>query len=312
MISYVTPSGSSLGGNAYLITGSGFVSEAYNDEFDGAVLDALLWSDISTGSGSITTDYPHLYLDTSSTNTSLAGIESANTFTDVQFEIKSYLYALSSYPSVDINALSFMLYVDASNFARIKVNIAAYTAEVTLVCDIYVGGALISSYSEDWTLGYSTFKIARSGSTIYFSANGDLFYSSRDFIASAATFRILNDNSTIDYQAKALVDYFTERTFVKFDDQCDLNTIVVSDTRIRGIVPASLDDKEQVGGFAGTVDVDVTNAVGTSTSNDAYEYIYDNMLKLVNSSQSSFVLSLIGDEQIKTPSGSSRSLGGGR
>jgi hypothetical protein len=301
-ISYITPSGPTTGGANYVLTGTSLDVDTYNDDFSNPILSAILWTDISSGTGTVTSGSPGLLLNTGATAASYAGVETNSSFSNIQFGIKFYLSSFTSYPGSTVELISFISYVDATNYAKMSVQIGSTAASLDLVCEVYAGGLLVDSYTTEWSLGYSTFNMARYGTNVYFVANGETIFTSRSFVTTTSTFRIYSYNGSSSYSITSLIDYFIEKTFVMFGVlQADLSPIVVSSTRLRGLTPPSIDDKDQLTAFAGTVDIYVINSSTTLYSADAYEYYYVDKFKSLNSSQDSVVLSLVDDDQVVTP-----------
>jgi hypothetical protein len=146
---------------------------------------------------------------------------------------------------------------------------------------------------------------------VYFIANGGVVYTSYDFVTGAATMRVYVDNVAAAYDVyNTQVEWFYYRPFAVFANQPVHDTIIVSDYRLRGLVPPSINVNMTEAAYAGLVDCSVV-AVGTYTLSDAYLYYYLSGLSLIDSVPQSTKLSLIGDDQVKTPDNAAKGLGGG-
>jgi hypothetical protein len=151
-------------------------------------------------------------------------------------------------------------------------------------------------------LGISTLKILRWGSEVYFLANNELLLKSKHFDSTTAKFRILANNLTTSYGVyKTVVEHYMLVPYVVFDDQVVSGVTVVSDYRLRGIAPPSIDEKEQSAAYKGLVDVHVVG-ISKETLLNSYEYYYVDALRILNSKSTDVVVSIINDSQINTPS----------
>ena len=305
--------GPSIGGNKFIISGEGFDPRQWNDLFNTGLLDTVKWTDISSGSGSISTGPFHLQLSTGTTIGSIAGVESKALFTDAQGEIRTTFNPIIVYPNNDVSLVDYLFYIDANNYAKMSVTLSGLDKSLKLSCEVYVGGTLAdNSIPLDWTTGLSVFKILRKGTTIYFIANGEVIFKSMRFVNNPATFRIYSNNltDTLDVNGTK-IEWFAYRTYAAFGEQVVHDTLVVSNNRVRGIVPPSIDDRTIEAAYAGLIDVFVAGN-GSYTLNNAYEYYYLESLKVINSSQFDTKLSFINDEQVATPEGYSKGLGDGK
>lgn len=294
-------SGPSVGGNAFLLTGSGLDPRQWDDDFEALALDPLKWSDVSVGGGAVATGALHLRLNTSVVAGDLAGIESVATWGDTQGEARLILPRLSVYPVGSVTPFSFTLYVDALNFARFRVDL---TARVwTLWAEVYRAGLLVDSWSSAWSVGLTSLKILRWGDSVWFIANGSVVFRSFQFVATAATFMLSADNGAENFAIlDSIVEWFYFWPFAVFGDQPVHDTVLVSDYRLRGRVPESVDVANRGAAYKGPVDVFVV-ATATYALRAAYTYFYITGLTLVNSSQQDIKLQLIDDPQIESPVG---------
>ena len=312
-ISAVDPiEGPAPGGNKFVITGEGFDPRQWDDEFTGAILNPAKWTDISGGSGAITTGANHLGLTTGVVVGSVAGVQSVVQWGNTQGEIRAILATPVAQPPANVNVLEFQLYVDASNYVTVYLELTT-TGVFTLHCESWMGGVMVDEFKNltPWTVGLSMFKLLRWGTDIYLIANGSVIWRIRNFVTTAAYFQIYSANLTSAYDVNTVkVEWFYFRPFAVFQDQPVHDTVVVGDRRIRGIVTASRDVQWQAAAYEGLVDVSVV-ANGDDTSTDAYEYYYINGLKSINSVQSDVEMDVINDDQLVTPDGEDKGLGGG-
>jgi len=182
-----------------------------------------------------------------------------------------------------------------------------------LYCESWLGGVKAAEMRipVTWTTGLAVFKILRWGSTLYFYANGSLLWKVKNFISTLAYFQMYSENLTENYDVDiAKIEWFNYRSFAVFQNQPVHNTVIVSDSRMRGNVPASRDEQWQEAAYEGLVDATVV-ANGIITSTDAYRYYYVAGMKAINSVQSDIEMSLVNDPQIFTPDGETKGLGGG-
>jgi hypothetical protein len=306
--------GPSPGGNAFIITGSGLDPRSWDDLFMAPVLDPK-WVNISSGSGSVTTGAFHLQMETGATPGSVGGIESVYAWGDTQGEIRLILPPLLGYPTypavVVVSALT--LYVDANNYSEMRLELDS-AGVLQLRCDVYVGGSLVDELVKpfSWTTGLVMLKILRWGSEVLFIANGEVIFDSVRFVNAAAKFRIWMSNPGAVYNLQGVrVEWFYFRPFAVWQDQPVHDTVVVSDTRMRGLVPPSRDERRKDAAYQGLVNVYVVGASGTLGKKAAYEYYYIDGLKLLNSAQTDITMSVIDDAQLVTPPNEQKGLGGG-
>lgn len=293
-------SGPSVGGNAFLLTGSGLDPRQWDDDFDAPALDLLKWVDLSAG-GTVVTGPLHLQLNTPAVAGSSAGVETVATWGDTQAEARLILPRLSVYPVGSVTPFSFTLYVDALNFARFRVDLTG--REWTLWAEVYRAGLLADSWSSAWSVGLTSLKILRWGTSVWFIANGAVVFRSFQFVSTASTFRMEVYNGAENFAIlDTIVEWFYFWPFAVFGDQPVHDTTLVSDYRLRGRVPESVDEAYKGAAYKGPVAVSVV-ATATYALRAAYTYFYITGLTLVNSSQQDIKLQLIDDPQIESPVG---------
>ena len=311
-ISAVSPvEGPAPGGNSFVITGTGFDPRQWDDMFTAAALVLARWSDISFG-GSVSTGPYHLGFSTSVVPASTAGILSVMQWYDVQGEVRVIISPVVSRPLSEIDVLVFTLSVDSSNYAEMYVRMDT-AGNMMLHCETWVGGIMRDELKSPlvWTTGLATFKILRYGTDVYFVANGSVICRIPGFIATPASFMISTRNLSAAYDVDCTrVELFYYRPFAVFQNQPVHDTVIVSDNRARGLVPASRDITWQFAAYEGPVDVSIIGE-GPTTSTDAYKYYYVAGMKSINSTQFSVEMSLINDAQLATPDGENKGFGGG-
>ena len=302
------PRGPSTGGNAFVLTGTGFTLASFDDDFTGAVLDPALWTDISTGTGAITVGSTHLTLSTGATAGSYSGVESIPVVNNFQIEANVNIPRITQYPSSDVSFFTLTFYVDALNYASMSVNVGSTSGDVTLLCQTVIGGVVTSTYEGDWSTGVSTFRILRWNSKICFYANGSEVYACTGFTAANATYRLFAYNGSANYSVSGVVvNYYASKPYVVFGDSHVADTVVVSPTRVRGTVPPSIDDFNNEAGYAGLVTVYFVSA-SVGSIPDGYEYYFEKKLVLVNNQQDDLVLSIVDDSIVRTPEDVRRGL----
>lgn len=311
-ISAVSPdTGPSTGGSAFVMTGVGFDPRQWDDLFTAGALDVTKWADLTMGSGTLTTGVDHLTLSSGAVPGSVAGIESLASWPDVQGEIRCTLPRYTTYPDSDVVCIALQLYVSATDYCMLSITCGTTAGTFSLNAEVYIAGALTESYTADWTYGTAMLKILRWGAAVYFIANGDVVFSTQEFIADVATMRVFVDNVAATYDVyNTNVEWFYFRPFAVFANQPVHDTVIVSDIRLRGTTPPSVNAMGVDASYAGLVACSVVG-VGTYTLADAYLYYYLTGLALLDSTQQGTKMSLIGDDQVKTPDNAARGLGGG-
>ena len=305
--------GPSPGGNVFVLKGTGFDPRQWDDLFTGAVLDPLKWTDVSVGSGSVSTGSFHLELTTGAVANSIASIESVATWGSTQGEIRCTIPPISEYPTDVVVLTAFSLWISVTDYAEMRLELGKEPGTLVLRCEVYRGGVLADEMLKplSWTAGMSMFKILRWGSDLYFYANGNEVWRSVRFTNAAAKFLIYTTNGTTTYNLQGVrVQWFYYRPFAVFQNQPVHDSVVVSDFRMRGLVSASRDGKRVPAAYEGIVDAHVVGN-GVHTKGNAYEYYYVDALKMINSSQTDTKFSIINDPQLFTPTGAQKGLGGG-
>lgn len=311
-IDSVSPdTGPSIGGNEFFMTGIGFDPRHWDDMFTAAVLDPIKWVDISAGTGTVTVNAPNLVLSTGAVAGGIAGIESVATWVDVQGEIRCTIPRYTTYPTSTVTTIALQLYVNATNYCQISITLGANSSAINLLCEVWRNGAVVDTYTAPWTVGTSMFKILRWKTDVYFIVNGTVVLHSHNFVTNAAKFRIYNDNLAANYDVYGtMVEWFYYRPFAVFEDQPVHDTVIVSDFRLRGNAPPSMDNLRQSAAYAGLVDTSVVGN-GLFTLADSYLYYYLDGLTVIDNVQQATKLSLIDDAQVVTPAGYTKGLGGG-
>ena len=187
----ITPdTGPSTGGVDFVVTGSAFEYETFDDTFESVILDAAKWNDISAGSGSILTGTSHLQLTSGTTIGSIAGVEMISGHTNIQYEVRVTIPRVTANPTATVSLFHMQNYVDANNNSNFIIELDNQ-GNVTLNCEVYLGGSLVDTYSTTWTTGFCTLKMLRWGTDIYFYANGSLVHRSRAGNTGTGTFKFL-------------------------------------------------------------------------------------------------------------------------
>lgn len=305
-------SGPSTGGQRFVLTGESFGYSGYDDTWENSTLDAAKWSDISSGSGSISVASPNLLLNTGATSGSVAGVSSVSAVSNFQIETRVSIPAITTYPASSVSLFTYELYVDASNYCSFSVTQGTSRGTTALTASVVVGGRVVDTWSTSWTTGVSVFRILRFGSSVYFYANGTLFFSSKRFVTTGATVRYYASNDAATYSVAGVnVLHSLLKTFVAFGDQVVFDPVVVSSYRLRGLTPPSIDDRDQLAAYSGYVDVSVVSG-GTVTRSNFYEYYFEDNLVVLNSPQFNVKMTIPDDTTVRTPVLESQGLGGGK
>ena len=300
--------GPSTGGNQFVIDGSGFANDFWSSFFDSPVLDPLKFTDVSFGTGTATTGSPNLTISSGAVAGGAGAVDSVASWADAQGEAVVYIPTISAYPASEVVLAGLGLWVDAANYVGISIYLGTSSSTLVLRAMVVRGGVVLSTKEVEWTTGVSKLKILRWGTKVYFYANGELLHTDAKFVNTAATFRIGCNNQAAAYNITSRVEAFYWRPFALFDNRPVHDTTVVSEGRLRGLVPPSWDDKDTDAAYAGLVDVSVVG-IGSFTSTDAYEYYYEDQLTIMNSASSGIKVSLLSDPLLRTPSASLRGLG---
>ena len=293
--------GPSTGGTPFVVLGSAFDYVSYDDDFKGAVLDPGKWTDISVGGGSATVSSEILHLSSGATAGDIGGVVmAAGAFDHIQYETKVNIPPVTVYPPILVSLFTISLYADANNYSNLSVNLAA-DGSVTLNCIAYKSSIQVGDYSCSWTTGVSTFKILRWRSVVQFYANGSLVYECKQANILTSNFFFYVNNLADDYTIfDTKVDYIINRPYVVFGEQIVHDVVHVSELRLRGLTPPSIDYKDLEEAYAGTVHVHVvTNAAQTKP--DAFEYYFLPGLILIDDKQFGYKVSDISDTTVRTP-----------
>lgn len=300
--------GPSVGGNTFVVVGSGFDPRQWDSYFDGVTLDAAKFIDISSGTGSSATDSPNLALASGTTAGGVGGVETVPAWTNAQAEVGIIISPIEAYPATEVELFTLSLYVDANNYAEFSIVLGTSASTLALRFKTVVAGVTTATADTTWTTGLTTLKILRWGATVYFIVNGIVIKVVEQFVAASGKFRLMSRNVAANYDATSRVEVFYFRPFVVFDDRPVHDIEVVSDYRVRGLVPPSWDAKLVEAAYAGLVDVSVVGN-GLDTLADAYEYYYQDVLTVINSGQSDTKLSFTSDTTTVTPTGIDKGLG---
>jgi disulfide oxidoreductase YuzD len=190
----------------------------------------------------------------------------------------------------------------------------ANSTTLQLKVEVVKSGTTVDTYTYplSWTYGLTLFKILRYNTNLYFYANGSLIFTSKHFLINASYYKIYSYNETEAYDISNINgEEFFFTPFVVFDGQVDDDPVSVSATRLRGVTPPSLDEKDQAAAYAGLVDITICCA-SCVTAPDAFEYYFVEKLKLEDNRQSNVRLSIIDDDTVITPEGYNVGLGEGK
>jgi len=302
--------GPSTGGQNIVIIGEGFDYTSFDDDFTGVGLDGAKWTDISAGTGSVTTGANHLVLTSGAVAAGTGGIEMKTTFDNTQYECKVNIPRPTVYPLSEVHIFTMQLYADANNHSTMSI-ILSTDKLFYLEVKITHGGSAVETYRESWTYGVSTFKILNWIDDTYFYANGSLFMKSKKHTRDVDTWRFYTTNDAATYDIDGVIlEYVECKPFIMFDDRPIHDAVVVSDYRIRGVTPPSENVYGKDGAYAGLVAITVV-AGTTSMDLDAYTYYYVDELIALDDTANTVKVNIVGDSTIKTPLTVARGLGEG-
>lgn len=312
LVSIYPESGPSIGGQSFVVSGSGLNFTAYNDDFTDLVLDTTKWLDISAGAGHVDTGASHLVLNTGSIPGAVAGIEMKHSVINSQYEIKIRIPKIVSYPETEVSLLDFSLYYNDDNRSYFSISLGPTANTLKLKCFVYANGSLVDYYETAWTTGLATLKLLRWYSDIYFYANGSLLFKSERSNIEISKFRVYACNNSAFYSVdNVIVENIICKTYMAFDNQIVDDLTVVSNVRARGQTPPSIDLKDQSAAYAGLVNIAIV-ADGSFIVPDFYEYYFLDDLILVNDVKSDVKINMINDDVVRTPVTSRKGLGGGK
>ena len=307
-IDYVYPdTGPSTGGTDFVISGEYLKPVLWDDTFTVAPLDPTKWVDISFG-GSVTPGATHLYLDTSATPNSMAGIISLATWNSLQFEARVILPTITSYPATSFVVFNMTYWVDGSNYTVFQITLDSY-GELLLSCVTTIAGTVVDTYSVEWSYGLSVLKLLRHGTMLEFIANGTVIHTFNSFSILPVYMVLYSLNDPVSTLAcSCYVESILFKPFVVFADQIVHDVVAVSDYRLRGKTCASMSERHVSAAYAGPVDVTVVGFSDVTVA-DAFTYYFEDSLRVVNSEQTSTLLSFIDDTQLKTKDGVKKGIG---
>lgn len=303
--------GPSTGGTLFIAEGASFSFPTFDDDFIDASLDTSKWTDISTSSGTAVTGASHLVLDTGSTATSVAGLIMDYAARDTQFETRVNIPPVLANPTAAVNLFTIAKYVDATNYATMSVNLSSI-GEVTLDITLFVNNTVKEVFPLAWTTGISTFKILQWGTSLYFYANGILILETKQFVNSVGAYQFYCSNQTAAYTiSNVVVEYVLNRPFAAFDAQVVHDLVLVSESRVRGLTPPSMNFKDVIAAYSGLVDVSIVSS-SVVTGTDFFEYYFEDRLTVEDNTQFDMKISDITELTVRTPYLAKRGLGSGK
>lgn len=297
----------STGGTSVTYFGEGFDPRDYDDVFTGLVIDPALWTVTLVGSAAYTTGLDHLIISTGVTVGSSIDIESVATFTDAQGEIRVRVRPSTVNPTASVILMSLVARVDANNYATFGI-MQDSCGVFSLFVEVYNTAVLVDSFEEVVSYGSFDLKILRYGNLLKFYSNGVEVFESTRFDLNVIMFAINCDNVVDAFDVEAEVEWFYFRTYCIHGGVYIDDPTVVSDTRLRFLVPASLDAKYNLGGYAGDVDTIVVGNSGSSTLASAFTYTFKKELRILNSTQQNTKMDIINYDNVKTPDSKSKGL----
>lgn len=297
----------SIGGSVIAYFGEGFDPRDYDDLFTTLIIDPAKWNETLVGSAAYTTGLDHLIISTGTTIGSSIDVESIATFTDAQGEIRCRVRPSYPNPTADVILISINARIDANNYAMFGIT-QDPTGAFYLFVEVYNTAVLVDSFTQEVNYGSFDLKILRYGNILKFYSNGVEVFESTRFPLAAIMFAIYSDNVVSAFDVEAEVEWFYFRTYVIHGGVYIDDPVVVSDTRLRFLVPASLDEKYNEGGYAGDVDAIVVGNGGSSTLVDAFTYTFKKELRILNSTQQNTKMDIINYDNVKTPNSKLKGL----
>lgn len=297
----------SFGGEPIICFGEGFDPREYDDLFTGLLLDPALWNDTLIGSASYTTGMDHLFLSTGSTVGSSIDVESVAVFTNAQGEIRTRVRPTSDSPADPVIVISLSVRIDANNYAIFGI-MQDSTGSFSLFIEVYNTGVMVDSFEVATNYGSYDLKILRYNNILKFYSNGIELFESTRFDLNTIKFAIYSSNEVSAFDIDSEVEWFYFRSYVIHGGVYIDDPTVVSDTRLRYIVPPSLDEKYNEGGYAGDVDVYLVGKGGGSTLANAFTYTFKKELRILNSTQQSTKMDIVNYDNVKTPNSKAKGL----
>jgi hypothetical protein len=285
----ITPiTGSTIGGDEFVLTGTDLATFFYNDTFSDGVLNNVLWGQLGPNP---VTEGPigpagAVQCNTGSIPGSYSGIEAQllklkGDFHDqIDFNISTNF--LKNLPASEVTLAAIEAYDDPGNFIRLSYIVKGPTAKTgTIRCEVWKGGVQLHVLEQPYSASTGTLGIMRyyddveQDSRAVFWLNGNQIQKTFDAPSCTLTLRIFSFNGGSPYQIQSSFDSFKAKTVVLFKGPSGVEpstaVIEVSEFRVRGLTPAT------VGEWAGLVDIQVSNGAGTccrGTLAQAFTYVY--------------------------------------
>lgn len=317
-VSLFTPAtGTTLGGTDFTIDGTDLCCTFFNDAFNNAVLNPVLWSTILVGVGAAVTEAPYGTSQLAFSVPALAASEAiieANALTligtfHVEIDYAVQTDFLTSPSGAEVQLVVLETYYNAGNYLRLAFIDRPVLGGV-LRCEVWKAGVQKHIYEQDNSSGSGRLGIIRYYDAAFaawraaFFWNGAKIFESWDCPECDFITRFGVRNLTLPYAISTYVTRFISHPVVTFGCPAgsDVGTdpVEVADIRIRGKTPPS------IGSWAGTVTVTVTNGSGNGClGRSAFAYTFDDAFVVGRSEPhrpTRRELSVVNDEAMRNPS----------
>jgi len=265
--------GTTLGGTEFTILGANLVSLLFNDNFNDAILDNILWIPLGSGSVNETPFGPTGSVRCQTTNTpgSYAGLQARQLAPKSDFHIQLNFSIqtafLTSTPPSEVVLATIDAALDPGNFLRISYVMTGPTATTgTIRCEVWRFGTRFHVFETPYSTSSGSLGLMRFYDPVnddhhaVFWLNGNKLVDFFDCTPCTVQVRFFAYNGASPYQVETWFDNFISHSVVVFCTPfgCDIatNLVEVTDFKLRGKSPPT------VGEWAGLTDVRVTNGSG--------------------------------------------------
>lgn len=267
------PTGTTLGGTDFIITGTDLACFAFNDIFSDAVVDPLLWWVMGAGT---TVEGPfglggELQCSVPATAGTITGVlgQALKLKTDfhveVEYTVKTFFTVTK--PSSEVVLAALRAEFDSGNYVQISYVMKGPTAVAgTIRCEVWKLGVLTHISETDTTAMSGKFGLMRYFDPVYndnkaaFWWNGMKILDVFDCPSCTMQFSYFVRNNAAAYAIETWFDNFVSHSVVAFigpsGTDVATNVVEVSELKLRGKTPPT------IGAWAGPVSIRVTNGSG--------------------------------------------------
>lgn len=263
------------GAELLLFSGTTLIDTSFDDNLEGSILNSLLWTDISSGTGRITPFRTGLIAETKFTSGSQAGIESTATWEnfDLMVDYDIIVNKKAELPTSPLDFAVLELELDTGEIARVSKSWNKDRAIDDSIGSVISGEAIISGTSHPGgqkavaeTLS-GTLRLIRVDNRIFGFVDDKEVIDLGIFPSGTGTIRLVTRNLTNSDTVKVKFKNFKYEAHATIDDQLIDNKEVPFNNRIVGNVPATTLSR------LGLRDLKVFGRFGVATSVDSFEYI---------------------------------------